>query len=305
MAQYRIPNPWDPHYALPPSVRAEAPGRGTFTSRGLPRGTFFDAGYDPNQTAGYAVPKYVKAEPIGRGVFTTKWLPRRTVGALAPDYLHTLSGDSLGADDMRPTQDPIEMYGTRAAQVVLVELGKTPPKDRPLLMKRILDGVDPALIHQVNRRLKANQERGMARGPALRQALEESFREGLTREFARIGKSKKPQNSGGAIATGLGGLFGDIKGAFSGIVSGHVTVAKKIGGVACTTATHPAAGLAAGAGAAAYGSNPSDAQAGVAIAANVCGGGQYGAAPPSGFPWVPVLAVGAAGLVAVLILTKD
>lgn len=307
MAQYRIPNPWNPHYALPPSVRAEPPGRGTFTTKWLPRGTFIDKPKDMAPSR-YALPAYVRAEPIGRGTFTTKWLPRRTVGALAPDYLHTLSRDSLGADEFQDSvakSDPIQMYGTKAARLVLVELDKVPVSDRPLMMKRILDGVDPALIAKVNYRLRTNKAKGMKQAPALRLALEDSFKEGLTREFARIGRGKSPKQSGGAIATGLGGLFGDIKGAVTGMVGGHVTVAKKIGGVACTVATHPAGSLAAGATAAGYGANPSDAQAGVAVAANVCGGGQYGAPPPPSFPWLPVAAIGGAVVVAAIILTRD
>lgn len=73
---------------------------------------------------GYAIPKYVLAEPPGRGTFTTKWLPRRTISQLVPDYLAkpgrkllgrddaalgcasvgcgVLGGDSLGADDVLP-----------------------------------------------------------------------------------------------------------------------------------------------------------------------------------------------------------
>jgi len=38
MAFYHLPNPWNPHYAIPKYVMAEPPGRGTFTTRQLPRG---------------------------------------------------------------------------------------------------------------------------------------------------------------------------------------------------------------------------------------------------------------------------
>lgn len=58
---------------------------------------------------GYAIPKYVLAEPPGRGTFTTKWLPRRTISNVVPDYLAKPTGrelldrpdaalDGLGAD---------------------------------------------------------------------------------------------------------------------------------------------------------------------------------------------------------------
>lgn len=39
MAFYHLPNPYDPHYAIPEYVLAEPPGRGTFTTKWLPRGT--------------------------------------------------------------------------------------------------------------------------------------------------------------------------------------------------------------------------------------------------------------------------
>ncbi len=48
MPFYHLPNPWNPHYAIP---------------------------------------DYVLAEPPGRGTFTTKWLPRRTISQLVPDFI--------------------------------------------------------------------------------------------------------------------------------------------------------------------------------------------------------------------------
>lgn len=39
MSFYHLPNPWDPHYAIPDYVMAEPPGRGTFTTQWMPRGT--------------------------------------------------------------------------------------------------------------------------------------------------------------------------------------------------------------------------------------------------------------------------
>lgn len=48
MPFYHLPNPWNPHYAIP---------------------------------------DYVLAEPPGRGTFTTQWLPRRTISQLMPDFI--------------------------------------------------------------------------------------------------------------------------------------------------------------------------------------------------------------------------
>ena len=42
---------------------------------------------------GYAIPKYVLAEPPGRGTFTTKWLPRGTISDVVPDFLAEPVGD--------------------------------------------------------------------------------------------------------------------------------------------------------------------------------------------------------------------
>lgn len=85
MAQFRFPqHPWDPNYRLPPSVRAEPPGRGTITTKGLDR-RFIDS--PPVSSFGYAAPGYVMSEQPGRGAFVTNMLPRRFVDAKPPDYL--------------------------------------------------------------------------------------------------------------------------------------------------------------------------------------------------------------------------
>jgi hypothetical protein len=48
----------------------------------------------------YAIPDYVMAEPMGRGTFTTKWLPRGWVSTLPPDYfakqMHGGGPESMG-----------------------------------------------------------------------------------------------------------------------------------------------------------------------------------------------------------------
>lgn len=48
---------------------------------------------------GYAVPKYVQAEPPGRGTFTTKWLPRKTISEVVPDFLAKPGKELLGRND--------------------------------------------------------------------------------------------------------------------------------------------------------------------------------------------------------------
>ena len=48
---------------------------------------------------GYAVPDYVLAEPPGRGTFTTAWLPRGTISQVIPDYLAKPGRKLLGRDN--------------------------------------------------------------------------------------------------------------------------------------------------------------------------------------------------------------
>lgn len=48
---------------------------------------------------GYAIPDYVLAEPPGRGTFTTAWLPRGTISELVPDYLAKPGKKLLGRDN--------------------------------------------------------------------------------------------------------------------------------------------------------------------------------------------------------------
>jgi hypothetical protein len=48
---------------------------------------------------GYAIPQYVMAEPPGRGTFTTKWLPRGTIPELIPDFLAKPGQKILGRGD--------------------------------------------------------------------------------------------------------------------------------------------------------------------------------------------------------------
>ena len=46
---------------------------------------------------GYAIPDYVQAEPPGRCTYTTAWLPRGTIDGLVPDYLAKPMRDARSA----------------------------------------------------------------------------------------------------------------------------------------------------------------------------------------------------------------
>jgi len=48
---------------------------------------------------GYVIPDYVLAEPPGRGTFTTAWMPRGTISEVVPDYLAKPGKKLLGRDN--------------------------------------------------------------------------------------------------------------------------------------------------------------------------------------------------------------
>jgi len=86
MAQFRSPNPYDPHFALPDNVLAEPPGRGTITTAQLPRRTM---GFVPKDwDGGFALPNYIRAEPHGRGTAISTYQARRkTIPFKIPESL--------------------------------------------------------------------------------------------------------------------------------------------------------------------------------------------------------------------------
>lgn len=98
MAQYRIPHPYNAHFALPDNVMAEPPGRGTLTTQQRPRKSFeprppqMPAAWDP----GFAIPSYIRHEHEGRGAMSTHQARRRTIPGYLPEELNGLG--SLGND---------------------------------------------------------------------------------------------------------------------------------------------------------------------------------------------------------------
>jgi len=53
----------------------------------------------PSWNPGYAIPDYVMAEPPGRGTFTTKWLPRGSISTLDPSFVADPGKRLLGRND--------------------------------------------------------------------------------------------------------------------------------------------------------------------------------------------------------------
>lgn len=55
--------------------------------------------FPPSWNPGYATPDYVMAEPPGRGTFTTKWLPRGVINSLEPSFVADPGKKLLGRTD--------------------------------------------------------------------------------------------------------------------------------------------------------------------------------------------------------------
>lgn len=94
-----------------------------------------------------------------------------------------------------------------------------------------------------------------------------------------------------------------------GVAKESINVAKDVANtvekVACAAVSTPVSTIAAAGGAAAMGAPPQTGAIGVAVAQNLCGGATEPPPPPPPppFPWVPVLLVGAGGLLIVWGLT--
>lgn len=299
---------------------------------------------------GYAIPKYVMAEPPGRGTFTTKMIPRRTISQLPPDYLakpastlsgntlvkSTLAGSSLGGSSLgndtlgaggstlelakaNGGEDPIKTYGSRAANIVLSELQNVSPKERVSTMKEILDKVDPTLFARATKETEKFKAKGMPAKTAARKGLAKAFSEGITGEFVKLGKEEKKKGLerarqvaadkarlGAGKGKGALALAGGIP--LSGITSTVKSALSKLGNAACDVATHPLTPLAAGAGAAAAGAPPQVGVAGATVAAGVCttagkGGAAPFFAPASSTPdWLIPAAIGGGALLLIVAL---
>lgn len=192
---------------------------------------------------GYALPEYIRAEPPGRGTFTTKWLPRGTISEVIPDYLarpmparghskgaerlgslsgsvfdsstlqgnslcgHSLASDSLGMSKrgaqrrcMRGGRvfllepmgdngtDPVAEYGRKAARWIMSTINRVPQPSRKAALRALLDGVDKNLWPVVDRKGTAYQAQGMTAKSALERALGESMTDGIAKEIVETGQ---------------------------------------------------------------------------------------------------------------------
>jgi hypothetical protein len=309
MSHYQFPHPWDPGYAIPAYVAAEPQGRGTFTTKEIPRRTISEPPRDRqvyNRTR-WATPNYAQGR-YTKNPLTTKMIPRRTVSLLAPDFFgrpaapgiatgsvldgNTLDGNTLG-DHAAPSrvEDPIISFGKRGSTLVLRELrrAKTAAQRSAVFAK-----IDSGFEREVEKKTAAFKAKGYPAKSALQRAIAAALSNQLASEFLQLGRPDA-----------LSGFFSGIGKAFTGAIGGSV---KGLGKLACGVATSPAGGFAgAAAGAAAGG--PAGAQVGLMgaqTAQGMCAGAppiqpMYGFPAASTFPILPV-AIGAGVLVLVLAL---
>jgi hypothetical protein len=319
--QFRKPHPWDGGYAIPDSVMAEPPGRGTFTGRGIPRRTIDAPAIPRPWQTGYAYPDYVGQEPIGRGVFRTKYRPRKTVDTLIPEYL----GDVEGFAE----QDPIANFGEQVAAYIMTTVRTLPTAQRKEALRSVFNQVDPKLWGRVSRRANRIKREGVPDTAALQQAIASSTSMGLLEEFIKVGKTGKVEKRSmlGIAMYGppesLGLSWGDLnplswaaKGTAK--VTGSMApgaakvgewgkgVISTIGNLACSVAGSSIGQVAAGAGAGAAGAPPQVGAQGAQLVASACKDQPQAAyAPPqSGMPsWLlPVAILGGLAVVAVVAL---
>ncbi len=293
MAFYHLPNPWNP---------------------------------------GYSIPEYVLAEPPGRGTFTTKWLPRRTISQLAPDFLAkptstlskpkhgkqgSLSGSSLGNNtiyDLEPLGQVsgggaqlFENYGEQVSSWITKNIKNVPPQQRGEAIKKFLDAVDPGLYRRTEATKAKYKAQGMSASGALQKALAAEFEKGLGKEVVELGKKGKPKAVGQLACCGFRsglGAFNPLT-AITDFVSSGLDA---VGGLACKILGNPLAPVAAAGAAAAAGAPPQVGVAGATIAGGMCGGSQTAATTPptgakEGMPgWVIPVAIGGGALLLVLVL---
>jgi len=251
MSFYHLPHPWNPGYAIPKYVMAEPPGRGTFTTKWLPRGTISSL-----------IPDYM-AKPgrklLGRNDADLGSLSGASVGcenSLSGDAFSdgTLSGDSLGAerlyhleslgDSSSPITGITKQYGAKASAWIMSEIDSVPKSQRKAALKALLDGVDVTLWGSIEAKAAEFASAGMSAKSALAAAIAAGLANGMTNDLMKMGgRARNSQLTSyrdpamlvqERALQSLGGIGSSISGAF-GAAAGFVAKgAKKLGGMACT-----------------------------------------------------------------------
>jgi hypothetical protein len=210
MAQFQRRNPYQPGYATPNYVYGEPPGRGTLTTKGLPRGTI-DTVDAHRSRGGYAIPGYVLSETQGRGAYDTDMLPRRWVDTKTPDTLmrpfpeekgslagtvfskKTLNGSSLGDVNAygRRQNNPFRLYGVEAVRWIekhILQNRSLSPEQKKAALNKVLNRIDPKLHLVIGRKAEAYRQQGDLPGVALRKAMADALAEGLMNEVQGLGR---------------------------------------------------------------------------------------------------------------------
>lgn len=278
MSFYHLPNPYNPGYALPEYVKAEPPGRGTFTTAWLPRGTISEL-----------VPDYL-AQPEGKKPAHTLTKTSLSGSSLTGSSLtgNSLAGSSLGNDATGAAV--FDNYGKKTAASIMKILATVPAKDRSTALKTALNKIDRGLWPQV--------AHAKSRA-ALQRSLAKALSAGVAKEIVSLGKGKRPK---GQLAQKP--LSGSILGSITGVVS---KITGAVGSATCQLANSPTLSLAAGAAAASQGSSPNTGMMGASAAQQLCMSGQQPGMYPGYYgqqqtPWLPILLVGGGALALIMVL---
>jgi hypothetical protein len=245
-----------------------------------------------------------------------------------PEEVYALDGIEPGFPG-----DPFKQYGERVGEYIMGTIHQVPADMRQIALEALLNELEPGLFDRVTKRANA-YAKNMGPKAALQAAIASSVSEGLVKEIIQIGKTGKvPVKSlaglgyyDGAEALALEGLWDKIKSGVSTVgrkIKGGAkttyswggTALSKIKGLTCTVMNNPLSDVAAGAAAGAYGAPP---QVGVVgkqlVQGAVCPPGtqpvsQEDLATPGGLKpglpgWVLPAGIGAAGIVALLLLRK-
>lgn len=297
MANYIRENPFDPNYALPANVRVEPPGRGTVTSRQLPRRTIDriflgdDAPYNPGPgysvgqpikrvrkpvvlrnwtppkppahsnapwNGGFAVPGWAR-EPWN-GAAVTKQLPRRTVDTMIPNFLGDVTAPAV----------PFQEFGQDAASVIADGLLKVPPRERSSYLRQTCDALEPGLFLRVRTLADAAKKNGTPPGAAVRGALAAALSSGLSLSLRTAGEQEL---SGFSIGSVTGAVADAGKFVAGTTADAAKYTASKVGSLACkaTTSKFGSAATVGAASIAGPGGTAAGA-AGVTVARGLCQG---------------------------------